>query len=246
MSALPHPIPTTPEPSPEAPPRLRLVGVPEEPAPTTAPAPIRRTRPTVDYSAKTPTNALKRATDLAVASAMLVAVAPLLLAAAVWIKLTDGGPIIYRQTRMGHAGRRFYIYKLRTMRQDAEARGPRFATRNDSRVLPGCGLLRKAHIDELPQLINILRGDMSLVGPRPERPEIHETLAKSLPGFDRRLAVKPGLTGLAQVRNGYTNDLPGMRRKLALDLHYLRKKRFAFDAWLLLATVIRLWDPAAA
>ncbi|MEM6393079.1 MAG: sugar transferase [Planctomycetota bacterium] len=245
MSALPHPIPATPKPESEAPPRLRLVGVPDETS-NTPPARKRRARQTASAPETTLNTAVKRATDLIVASGMLVAVAPLLLAAAVWIKLTDGGPVIYRQTRMGRAGQRFYIYKLRTMRQDAEARGPRFATRNDSRVLLGCGLLRKAHIDELPQLINILRGEMSLVGPRPERPEIHETLAQSLPGFDRRLAVKPGLTGLAQVRNGYTNDLPGMRRKLALDLHYLRKKRFALDAWLLLATVIRLWDPAAA
>ncbi|MEM1213942.1 MAG: sugar transferase [Planctomycetota bacterium] len=244
MSALPHPIPAPSEPTTEAAPRLRLVGTVDDLQ--TADAAPRRNRPLYLRPDNATARMLKRATDLVVASGMLILATPLLLAATLWIKLTDGGPVIYRQTRMGQAGRRFYIYKLRTMRQDAEARGPRFATRNDTRVLPGCGLLRKAHIDELPQLINILRGEMSLVGPRPERPEIHQTLAQSLPGFDRRLSVKPGLTGLAQVRNGYTNDLPGMRRKLALDLHYLRKKRFAFDAWLLLATVIRLWDPAAA
>lgn len=188
----------------------------------------------------------KRALDIVVASAVLVLTAPLLLACIVWIRHCDGGPAIYRQWRVGRGGWLFVIYKLRTMRIDAESNGrARLASSGDPRVLPGCSWMRKSHVDELPQLWNILRGQMSLVGPRPERPEILEELRGSIPRIDLRLADRPGLTGLAQVRNGYANDLAGARRKLALDLRYLRSRGILPEIKLLLATVPKIWDRSA-
>lgn len=179
------------------------------------------------------------------ASLLLVLLSPVMLGCALWIKLVDGGPVIYRQWRVGRDGWLFNIYKFRTMSQNAETDGVRFATQADPRILPGCKWIRKSHVDELPQLLNILMGHMSLVGPRPERPEIIEELRKDLPGIERRLAATPGLTGLAQVRNGYSNDLAGMRRKLAYDLRYLRRRSLLNDIKLILETIPRVWDPSA-
>ena len=120
------------------------------------------------------------------------------------------------------------------------------ALRTATRVCcPGCQWVRKSHADELPQLVNILLGQMSVVGPRPERPEIIEELRGDLPGIERRLAAAPGLTGLAQVRNGYSNDVAGMRRKLAYDLRYLRSRSLIRDVKLILETIPRVWDPTA-
>lgn len=187
----------------------------------------------------------KRVLDIAGALAGLAVGGPIILAAAAWIYLVDGGPVFYRQWRVGQHGWLFRIYKLRTMRNDAERDGVRQATRSDSRVLPGCTWMRRSHVDELPQLWNILVGDMSLVGPRPERPEIIEWLRQFVPRIDLRTAAKPGLTGLAQVRNGYTNDIAGARRKIALDLRYLRRRGILTDIGLVLATVTRLWDRSA-
>lgn len=187
----------------------------------------------------------KRALDIVVALLGLVALSPLMLFCAAWIKLVDGGPVLYRQWRVGRDGWLFHIYKFRTMSLDAECEGVRFATSSDPRVLPGCLWVRKCHADELPQLVNILLGQMSLVGPRPERPEIIEQLRDDMPGIERRLAATPGLTGLAQVRNGYSNDLAGMRRKLAFDLRYLRSRSLIRDVTLIFETIPRVWDPTA-
>ena len=188
----------------------------------------------------------KRSLDVAGGLAGFAVLAPVLAICAVWIKLADGGPVLYRQWRVGRDGWLFRIYKLRTMRLDAERPGgARFAQSDDPRVLPGCGWMRKSHADELPQLWNILRGQMSLVGPRPERPEIFEQLRPELPRIERRLAVRPGLSGLAQLRNGYTNDLAGARRKLAYDLQYLRRRGPLMELRLVFQTVPRIWDRAA-
>ena len=171
---------------------------------------------------------------------------PVIAICAAWIYAMDGRPIFYQQWRVGQDGWLFRIYKLRTMRKDAEKAGARFAEKSDPRVLPGCGLVRRMHLDELPQLWNILKGQMSLVGPRPERPEMHEEIRRQVPSFDRRLAVRPGLTGRAQLRQGYSNDLAGARRKLADDLRYLRCRSVAEDIRLIMATVTtRLWDRGA-
>jgi lipopolysaccharide/colanic/teichoic acid biosynthesis glycosyltransferase len=187
----------------------------------------------------------KRALDVVAALLGLVVLSPLMLFCAAWIKLVDGGPVMYKQWRVGRDGWLFNIYKFRTMGLDAERQGVRFATDGDPRILPGCKWVRKCHADELPQLVNILRGQMSLVGPRPERPEIIEQLRDDMPGIERRLEAAPGLTGLAQVRNGYSNDLAGMRRKLAFDLRYLRSRSLTRDMTLILETIPRVWDPTA-
>ncbi len=189
--------------------------------------------------------ACKRGLDIVAALAGLVVLSPLMIFCGVWIKLVDGGPVLYKQWRVGRDGWLFNIYKFRTMSMDAERNGAQCATNSDPRVLAGCKWIRKCHADELPQLVNILFGQMSLVGPRPERPEIIEELREDMPGIERRLAAVPGLTGLAQVRNGYSNDLAGMRRKLAFDLRYLRSRSLVRDMTLILETIPRVWDPTA-
>ncbi|WP_428386469.1 sugar transferase [Mucisphaera sp.] len=187
----------------------------------------------------------KRCIDIFAAGLGLLLLSPLLLAVALWIKAIDRGPVLYWQWRVGRNGWLFRLWKFRTMTLDAEDAGARLATTGDQRILPGCRWMRKSHIDELPQLWNILTGQMSLVGPRPERPEIIEELREEVPRIEWRLTGPPGLTGLAQVRNGYSNDLRGMRRKLALDLRYLRRRSIAADVRILLQTVPRCWDPTA-
>ncbi len=187
----------------------------------------------------------KRVLDIIASVVGLVLLSPVMLLCGAWIKCVDGGPVLYRQWRVGRDGWLFKIYKFRTMSLDAEREGVQCATGSDPRVLPACQWVRKSHVDELPQLINILLGQMSLVGPRPERPEIIEELREDLPGIERRLSASPGLTGLAQVRNGYSNDVAGMRRKLAYDLRYLRSRSLGRDVKLILETIPRVWDPTA-
>jgi len=188
----------------------------------------------------------KRTLDITAGVLGLILCTPVMVLAGIWIKLVDGGPILYQQWRVGRRGWLFQIYKLRTMSVDAESDGQaRLAQRSDPRVILGGKWLRKSHIDELPQLWNILIGQMSLVGPRPERPEILDWLKRSIPKIEQRLTIKPGLTGLAQVRNGYSNDVTGARNKLAQDLRYLRHQGIVQDLRLLLATIPKIWDRAA-
>ena len=187
----------------------------------------------------------KRLVDLFGALMALLLFSPLLVLSAIWVKLADGGPVFYRQWRVGRDGKLFKIWKLRTMRTDAEKDGPQYATNRDPRIVRGCHWMRTSHIDELPQVLNIIRGEMSLVGPRPERPEFIAELRNDIPNVDRRLAGTPGITGLAQVVNGYTNDLDGMRRKLDLDLRYLEQRSITLDIRLILKTFPRFWDRTA-
>jgi len=187
----------------------------------------------------------KRAFDFTGAALALLALSPVLAFCAAWIKLVDGGPVIYRQWRTGRDGWLFVIYKFRTMSVDAEKQGARFASANDARIIPGCAWMRRSHVDELPQLFNILKGEMSLVGPRPERPEMIEQLRPDIPDFDARLDATPGLTGLAQVAAGYSNDTEGMRHKLRYDLDYLRRRSLLADAHVVVKTVPKFWDRAA-
>lgn len=191
-------------------------------------------------------NRFKRLLDVVISLIGMLASGPILAASMLWIQLIDGRPVFYRQWRVGHDGWIFCLYKLRTMKRDAESDGrARFAHNGDPRILPGCAWMRKSHVDELPQFWNILKGQMSLVGPRPERPEIIETLRQSMPKIERRLTVKPGLTGLAQVRNGYTNDTLGSRKKLAHDLRYLRRRSIWSECGILLNTIPKIWDQTA-
>jgi exopolysaccharide biosynthesis polyprenyl glycosylphosphotransferase len=170
----------------------------------------------------------KRTFDIVCASVILLFAAPLMIVAAVLVRLTPG-PVIYRQTRVGEGGRQFRMLKFRTMRADAEAPGPAFAQREDPRVTRLGRVLRRTHVDELPQLWNVLRGEMSIVGPRPERPEFIPTLEEAIPFFTRRLLVKPGITGWAQLRHDYASDADGAAEKLSYDLWYLRHRNLVVD-----------------
>jgi lipopolysaccharide/colanic/teichoic acid biosynthesis glycosyltransferase len=180
---------------------------------------------------------VKRSLDIALALTLMVLTSPLLLLAALIVKLTSRGPIFYCQTRMGLNGKPFTIYKVRTMYHECEkVSGARWCKPGDSRIIPLGRLLRRTHLDELPQLWNILRGDMSLIGPRPERPEFLPQLEKALPRYRDRLHVRPGLTGLAQVQLPPDTDLNSARKKLAYDLWYVRKRGFWLDLRILIAT----------
>jgi len=170
----------------------------------------------------------KRLFDVAVASTVLMVVAPLMPVLALFVRRTPG-PVIFRQVRLGEGGKPFTIYKFRTMTMDAECHGAVWATEGDPRVTEIGRFMRKTRLDELPQLWNVLKGDMSFVGPRPERPEFVVELESAVPFWSRRHLVKPGITGWAQVRCGYTADATGTGDKLSYDLWYLRHRSLVVD-----------------
>lgn len=175
------------------------------------------------------------------AALLLVPALPIIGLLVVLVRMTSRGPGIFRQTRVGLYGRRFVMYKLRTMRVDAEARtGPVWAQTDDPRVTPLGRVLRRLHLDEFPQLFNVLRGEMALVGPRPERPEFVQMLALKIPGYMQRLSVRPGITGLAQVNLPADTDLESVRRKLLLDLEYVERARLLLDLRIVAVTGLRL------
>lgn len=183
----------------------------------------------------------KEACDFVLASALFAIAVPVMALALLAVKATSRGPALYRQTRLGRGGVPFTILKIRTMRHDAESDGQaRWATPGDDRITPVGRFLRATHIDELPQLWNVLRGEMSLVGPRPERPEIIERLRVSVPGYDSRHAVKPGLTGMAQIHLPPDETVSDVKRKLRYDLFYVRHGSFAFDFAILGCTALKL------
>lgn len=166
----------------------------------------------------------------AVAAALLVVTAPIMILAAILIKITSPGPVVYSQTRVGKGGAHFTIYKFRSMRNDAEAKtGAVWAQKNDPRVTPLGRFLRKSRIDELPQLFNVLRGEMAFVGPRPERPEFVETLSKQIPFYPQRHVVKPGITGWAQINHKYGDTIEDTVQKLEYDLYYIKNLSLALD-----------------
>src|SRR5579863_2206966 len=168
---------------------------------------------------------------------LLLLFAPVILLAAALVVTTSRGPAFYCQTRLGLRGRRFKVYKLRSMIQNAEAAtGATWCLVNDVRITPIGRLLRETHVDELPQLINVVLGEMSLVGPRPERPELSATLERHLPRYNERLNLRPGITGFAQLRLPPDTDLESVRRKLAYDLYYVRNVNAWLDLRILLLT----------
>lgn len=180
---------------------------------------------------------LKRILDIAAALLGFVILSPLLLITAILVKTTSRGPMIYSQIRVGENGKHFRMYKFRTMRADAEkGTGPVWAKTNDNRLTPVGGFLRKAHIDELPQLVNILKGEMSLIGPRPERPLFVDKFKEVMSDYEQRLNVKPGLTGLAQVRHRYDETIQDVKKKLKYDLLYIRKMCFWADFQIVMRT----------
>jgi lipopolysaccharide/colanic/teichoic acid biosynthesis glycosyltransferase len=173
---------------------------------------------------------------------MLIVAAPVIGLLLVVVRLTSPGPGVYSQLRLGRGGRVFTMYKLRSMRADAEERtGPVWASlRRDPRVTPLGHWLRLLHLDELPQLYNVARGDMALVGPRPERPSIAAVLAEKIPGYLDRLQVLPGITGLAQVNLPADSDLSSVRAKLQLDQEYIHTASLLLDLRIILCTLLRL------
>lgn len=190
--------------------------------------------------------ALKRGLDLFVSGVVLTLSAPFLLAAMAAVKLDDGGPVLYRQERVTKDGRPFHILKLRTMRVDAEAGGAVWAASNDARITRVGNFLRRTRLDELPQLFNVLRGDMSLVGPRPERPAFVEMLSGQLSLYRERHVVKAGLTGWAQVNYPYGASTDDARSKLSYDLYYVKNFSVLFDLLIILQTIrVVLWPGAA-
>ena len=183
--------------------------------------------------------AWKRALDVVLASILALLSAPLIVSTMVLVKLTSRGPAIYRQTRLGRHGRPFTIYKIRTMAHDCERlTGPRWASTRDSRVTPIGRFLRASHLDELPQLWNVLRGDMSLVGPRPERPEFVTQLERVIPDYADRMSIRPGVTGLAQIQLPPDTDLESVCQKLRCDLYYVQCSGVWMDLQILLCTAV--------
>ena len=184
----------------------------------------------------------KRLLDVVVAATGLVLASPVLVATALAIRLDDGGPVLYRQVRTGRNGAPFELLKFRSMRVDAERMGAQWAQENDPRVTRVGRLIRRTRVDELPQLLNVLRGEMSLVGPRPERPVFVEQLAVKLPYFRERHRMKPGIAGWAQLNYQYAASLDDARVKLHYDMYYLKNWSLALDLAILTQTLrVVIW-----
>lgn len=184
----------------------------------------------------------KRYIDFPIALVLSIFALPVAFVAWLLVRLTSPGPGIYKQIRLGLDGRPFTLYKIRTMRHNAEAAtGAVWASRNDRRITTVGKILRKLHVDELPQLYNVLRGDMALVGPCPERPEFVTELEKRIDGYAYRFYIVPGMTGLAQLNQDSDIDLNDVRRKLVFDFEYIETGSFGFDMRLLLCTPFKMF-----
>jgi lipopolysaccharide/colanic/teichoic acid biosynthesis glycosyltransferase len=181
---------------------------------------------------------IKFALDVCLALVLLFLLSPLILLSLMIVRLTSKGSAIYTQQRLGRYGKPFTILKIRSMYRESEVDGPRWSLPGDPRVTPFGRFLRWSHFDELPQLVNVIRGEMSLIGPRPERPEIIAELERTMPEYRQRLFVRPGLTGLAQVLQPPDTDLGCVRRKLNYDLYYVDRVSFWFDARIWVATAL--------
>lgn len=179
-------------------------------------------------------NAYQRVMDIVLCLIALIIGIPLMVIFGVLIKIEDNGPAVYKQERVGKGGKCFYLYKLRSMRTDAEKFGAQWAEKDDPRITKIGKFIRKTRIDEIPQLFNILRGDMGIIGPRPERPMFTVQFDEEIPGFINRLSVKPGLTGWAQVNGGY-EATPA--EKLEDDLYYIKNRSFLLDMKIIFKTV---------
>ncbi len=182
--------------------------------------------------------AVKRIFDVAIGLLLTIVTLPLMLVTAAAVRLDSRGPVFYRQERTGLHGETFTLFKFRSMAIDAEVAGkPQWAARRDPRVTRVGAIMRASRIDELPQLFNVLRGEMSMIGPRPERPIFVDELAKVIPFYNHRVYVKPGLTGWAQVNFPYGASVDDAREKLAYDLYYVKNRGVLLDLVILLATV---------
>ena len=179
--------------------------------------------------------------DRLLAALMMIPALPVIAVLVVIVRLTSRGPGIYSQVRVGKNGKPFKMHKIRTMVVDAEAgTGPTWAQENDPRITPIGIFLRRFHLDELPQLWNVIHGDMTIMGPRPERPKMVSMLAEQIPDYMNRLAVQPGITGLAQINLPPDTDLDSVRRKLILDFEYIREASFGLEFRMFIWTLMRL------
>ncbi|MBI5143067.1 MAG: TIGR03013 family PEP-CTERM/XrtA system glycosyltransferase [Nitrospirae bacterium] len=181
--------------------------------------------------------AIKSSVDMLLSSLLLVLASPFFLIIPILIKLDSRGPVIFRQTRVGEYGKDFEIMKFRTMRTDAEASGPKWAGKNDSRVTRLGKFMRVTRLDELPQLLNVLKGDMSFVGPRPERPHFVDRLKDAIPYYTQRHVVKPGITGWAQIKYPYGASVEDAAEKLQYDLYYIKHLSLFLDTFIIFETV---------
>ncbi len=179
----------------------------------------------------------RRVVSTLAAAAGLLLFLPFLPLVVLLVRLSSPGPIFFRQTRVGMGGKNFTVFKFRTMRTDAEAQGAKWASKNDPRVTRTGMFMRKTRLDEVPQLWNVLRGDMGFVGPRPERPEFVPMLAEKIPYFEMRHIIRPGLTGWAQVRFGYGSTIGEAREKLEFDLYYIKHMTLGLDLLIMFETV---------
>jgi sugar transferase (PEP-CTERM system associated) len=185
---------------------------------------------------------IKRAFDVLVSLVFLMLTLPIIALASLAVRLDSAGPIFYRQERVGLDGKTFMLLKFRSMRVDAEAAGPQWAAMKDSRITRVGEFLRRTRIDEIPQAINVLRGDMSFIGPRPERPFFVESLAKHLPLYHVRHRMKPGITGWAQINYPYGASIADAKEKMSYDLYYLKNYSIVLDVLILLQTArVVLW-----
>ncbi len=190
------------------------------------------------FRASSSYRSVKHVVSVVFSAVALLIVSPIMLAAATLIKLTSPGPVFFRQERVGEDGKVFTILKFRSMREDAEQQsGPQWATAADSRVTPIGRIIRRWRIDELPQFFNVIKGDMDLIGPRPERPFFVDQLRKEIPFYDQRHVIKPGITGWAQLKWGYADNTTGSLEKLQYDLHYIKNISLGFDLVITLLTI---------
>lgn len=180
---------------------------------------------------------IKRFSEFTLSLFLLIILSPIITIAAIFIKIEDNGPIFYYQNRNGFGGKVFRIYKLRSMKINAEKKGVQWSIKNDPRITRVGYWLRKTRIDELPQLISVMNGDMSLIGPRPERPEIDEILVKEIPNYNLRYLVRPGLSGWAQVNYPYGASLEDTKMKFSYDIYYIKNLSTFFDLLIFLETI---------
>ena len=190
------------------------------------------------------TQRVKRLLDVSLALVLIILTAPLILVSAALIKLTSKGPVFFSQTRVGYQGKLFTIYKLRTMLKDAETSGARWAEADDPRVTKIGGFLRKSRLDELPQCWNVLSGDMSFIGPRPERPEFTSMLSQEIPYYDLRHTVKPGISGWAQVIFPYGASTEDALKKLQYELYYIKHQSLLLDLNIAIRTLFTVFQRA--
>lgn len=181
---------------------------------------------------------LKRVLDIVISLFLLLMLSPVLILVIILIKLTSKGPVFYIQQRVGRNSRIFNMYKFRSMIKDAEEYGPEWAGEKDSRITGIGKLIRKFYLDEVPQLVNVLKNEMSLVGPRPERPFFVEKLSREIPYYYKRLSVKPGITGWAQIKHKYDSSLDDVREKLKFDFYYIENMSLKLDFKIMVNTFL--------